>query len=65
MSKRNDRTIADRRDFLKLAGLGTVVGGAALVTGQSAAKATEELVENEAGYRETDHVKKTYDLARF
>lgn len=65
MSKRKDRTNADRRDFLKLAGLGTVVGGAALVSGQRAAKATEELAEKETGYRETDHVKKTYDLARF
>ena len=55
---------ANRRDFLKLASLGTVTGGAALVAGTSA-KADETEIEKGSGYRETEHVKTYYNLARF
>ncbi|MBZ0215562.1 MAG: twin-arginine translocation signal domain-containing protein [Fimbriimonadaceae bacterium] len=65
MSKSDDRKIADRRDFLKLAGLGTVVGGAAFVTGKASVEAAENTADGKTGYRETDHVKTTYELARF
>ncbi len=65
MSKREKRSIAGRRDFLKFAGLGTIAGGAALVTGQDVAEASESLSDSDGGYRETDHVKKAYELARF
>jgi len=53
-----------RRDFLKLAGLGTLAGGAALATTGEKAEAAET-GEKGAGYRETDHVRTYYKLARF
>jgi hypothetical protein len=54
----------DRRGFLKLAGLGTVASGAALVSG-SAEAARAPTPETGAGYRETEHVKTYYATARF
>jgi len=55
----------DRRDFLKLAGVGAVAGGAAALGASKKAKA--EAAERPAtrGYRETDHVRKFYRTARF
>lgn len=64
MSKTETDIGTDRRSFLKLAGLGTVAGGAALVSGGKSAEAAES-AKSETGYRETDHVKAYYDLARF
>lgn len=61
----SDKAKAGRREFLKLAGIGAVTGGAALAMGQEAAKADEALSETSAGYRETEHVKTYYKLARF
>jgi anaerobic selenocysteine-containing dehydrogenase len=57
---------AQRRDFLKLAGLGTLAGAAAAAGGtpRKAVAATAKPA-TDAGYRETDHVKKAYELARF
>ena len=52
-----------RRDFLKLAGLGTLASGATLVAGE--ADASEAADANGTGYRETDHVRKVYETARF
>jgi hypothetical protein len=65
MKKEQEATAAKRRDFLKLAGLGSVtaVAGAALVAVPVEAK--EEPSAGGAGYRETAHVKKVYELARF
>lgn len=60
-----DRSGTDRRDFLKLASLGTVAGGAALVLGEDAEAATAAADVPGAGYRETAHVRAYYDLARF
>ena len=60
-----DRTGRDRRDFLKLASLGTVAGSAALVLGEAAEAATPSAEAPGAGYRETAHVRTYYDLARF
>jgi hypothetical protein len=54
----------DRRGFLKFAGLGTVAGGAALVTG-SAEPAQAAKPAHGQGYRETEHVKTYYATARF
>ena len=53
--------VEDRRAFFK-AGAGAVAGGAAMMVG-SAAKAGP-ISPTEAGYRETDHVKRYYDSAR-
>lgn len=65
MSSQKDRTDTDRRGFLKLAGLGTVVGGVALVAGEEAAKAATATPSKGSTYRETDHVKTFYETARF
>jgi len=64
MAKNETDTGTDRRSFLKLAGLGTVAGGAALVAGDKTADAAEA-AKPQTGYRETDHVKTYYELARF
>lgn len=53
-----------RRDFLRMAGLGTLAGGAALATGKSTAEAAETGAKG-TGYQETDHVRTYYKLARF
>lgn len=55
----------DRRGFLRLASLGTVAGGAALVTGATAETAQAATPERGQGYRETEHVKTYYASARF
>ncbi len=54
----------DRRGFLKLAGLGTVTGGAAVVTGGKV-EAADVADTKSSGYRLTDHVKRVYETARF
>ena len=64
MSAKRDGANDARRDFLKLAGLTAVTGGALTASGKSAA-ASEIPVEGATGYRETDHVKTYYKLARF
>ena len=63
MTEKKTVVETDRRDFLKLAGLGTVAGGAALVSGTESSEAA--VSENDAGYRETEHVKTYYETARF
>jgi len=65
MVSQKDRTDTDRRGFLKLAGLGTVVGGVALVAGETAAKAATAKPSKGSAYRETEHVKTYYETARF
>lgn len=59
-----DKSVEGRRDFLKLASLGTVLGGAAAVVG-GGAQAAETIGETGSGYRESAHVKTYYDSARF
>ena len=59
-----EKGIEKRRDFLKLASLGTVLGGAALATGESAL-ASETVDVAGSGYRVTAHVKTYYDSIRF
>jgi len=54
-----------RRHFLKLAGLSAASGGAALTLGKDDAVASEAEADGASGYRETDHVKTYYKLARF
>lgn len=62
-----ERKTADRRSFLKLAGAGVVGGSAAAVAAvsgsQSADAASDEVAEGQL-YRETEHVKRFYALAR-
>lgn len=59
-------TASDRRRFLKLAGAGVVGGTAAAVsvaTGGAPAQA-ETAADPDALYRETEHIKRYYQLAK-
>ncbi len=65
MSKRDKDGASNRRDFLKLAGLGTVAGGAALASGGKPAEAAVLRADGSRGYSESEHVKTYYKLAKF
>jgi hypothetical protein len=66
MSKKKEKGAeTSRRDFLRIAGIGTVTGGAALAVGGKSAEAAEARADGSLGYRETEHVKTYYKLARF
>ena len=65
MTAKCDRANADRRSFLKLAGVGAVSGGVALVSGKKVAEASTTADESGRLYKQTDHIKTYYDLARF
>lgn len=60
----SEKIETDRRGFLKLAGLGTAAGGAAIASTVVPA-AAEEAKAKSTGYRETEHVKTFYKTARF
>jgi hypothetical protein len=64
MSDERDRDQAKRRDFLKLMGIGGIAGATALANGGPPTEAAEKAV-SEIGYRETAHVRKFYETARF
>jgi len=63
-TKKEETAIADRRGFLKLAALGAVGGGAAAAAGAGAASAAAKPEAKGQLYRETEHVRKYYELAR-
>ncbi len=66
MAEKTERKAAGRREFLKLASLGTVVGGAGLLLQDAPAEAAEaKSAKAGKGYQETPHVKAFYDSARF
>ena len=65
MKEKCDRAKADRRGFLKLAGVGAVTGGVALVSGKGVAEASTTADDTGRLYKETDHIKTYYELARF
>jgi membrane-bound lytic murein transglycosylase len=68
MSEKKKKKAIGRRDFFKKAGLGAGAVGAAAVglsTEDSAAAETTKAAPGKAGYSETAHVKKYYELARF
>jgi len=56
--------VTRRRDFLKLAGFGSLSGAAVVAAGVAPAEAAAEPPQGD-GYRESAHVKKVYELARF
>ncbi len=67
MSEKKEVRLVDRRNVFRKVGLGAGALGVAAV-GLSASKAKAESAKSPskgAGYRETDHVKKYYELARF
>lgn len=67
MKEKKQKGSVGRRDFFKKAGLGAGVAGMAAVgLGAEQSKAAETTgTSGSAGYRETAHVKKYYELARF
>lgn len=66
MSRKNEKGAdTSRRDFLRIAGIGTVTGGAALAAGAKPAQASETRADGSLGYRETEHVMTYYKLAKF
>ena len=65
-TKKDKAPKSDRRDFLKLAGVGAVAGGAAALGGTKKAQAAAAAdAPSGGGYRETEHVRKFYRSARF
>jgi len=55
-----------RRDFIRTVGIGAVAGvGAAVVGGTDDAEAKAPAPTTKGRYRETDHVRRVYDLSRF
>ncbi len=68
MKDRKEVTSLGRRDFFRKAGLGAgAVGSVAVGLGGAKAQAGQpgERSVGSVGYRETKHVKKFYELARF
>lgn len=63
--KKEDKRIA-RRELFKLAGLGSIAGAAVVAGTTREAKADNaDAGTRGSGYRETDHVKTYYTLAKF
>ena len=57
---------AGRRSFLSLAGASAVAGGAVIASGGTPAEASEVAEGQDTKlYRETDHVRRVYELSRF
>lgn len=65
MSKSKAGSATDRRSFLKLAGLGTAAGAAALAAAPKPVRAVAADRPEGAGYRETEQVRAYYASARF
>lgn len=65
MSEQGERPAAKRRTFLKLLGLGGATGAAALASGGTATGDSSEPKQHETGYRESAHVRKFYETAKF
>ncbi len=63
---KKEKQLPSRRDFLKTAGMGAgvaAVAGAVLSPAEAMAK--PNLQDNKStGYRETEHIRKYYELAR-
>lgn len=54
-----------RRDFLTVAGVGVGAVGVAVLAGSASAPAAAAAAKPDSGYRETEHVRRFYQLARF
>jgi hypothetical protein len=64
MSEQADRLVAKRREFLKLLGMGGAAGAALAAAGAAPSEAAAP-AQPETGYRETAHVRKFYETAKF
>ena len=65
MTERQERIKARRREFLRLMGVGGIAGAASLATGGKAPIVASDAKPANPGYRETAHVKKYYETAKF
>lgn len=65
MGDKKSEIRSNRRDFLRLAGLGATAGAVAAATGAGTGEAEAAEPSGSAGYRETTHVKQYYKLASF
>jgi hypothetical protein len=65
MTDRDKKEKQSRRAFFKTVGLGAGAAGALAVTGGGDAKADAARPDGSPGYRETEHVKRVYQLSRF
>ena len=65
MDDRKDAKIMERRGFFKMVGRGAVAGAATLANAPREAAAKAATNASGSGYRETELVKKYYDLAKF
>jgi hypothetical protein len=63
MKQAKKEAVTDRRSFLKLAGASAAAGGAAVMTGETPAQAGEAKTKQSL-YRETEHIRRYYELAR-
>lgn len=54
-----------RREFFKTAGLGAAAGVAAGHVSEPAPAQAADAAPQSQGYRETDHVKRYYELSKF
>lgn len=65
MKTRTEKQRVARRDLLKIAGLGGVAGAAAIASASGGAEAASAKDAKGSGYRETEHVRTYYELAKF
>jgi hypothetical protein len=56
--------VTDRRGFLKLAGATAAAGGATGLASEAKADARQEGKSKPTLYRETEHIRRYYELAR-
>ncbi|MDX2288268.1 MAG: formate dehydrogenase [Hyphomicrobiaceae bacterium] len=67
MTRDDDVLKSDRRGFLRLAGVGVVGGSAAAVTTvvDAVAAPAVDPQPTSGSYRETEHIRRYYELAKF
>ena len=65
MDARKDAKTMERRGFFKMVGLGAVAGAATLANTPREAEASTATDASGSGYRETELVKKYYELSKF
>ena len=65
MDDKKDAKVIARRGFFKAVGLGAVAGAATLANPSREAEAKTAEGASGKGYRETELVKKYYELAKF
>jgi len=66
MTKQTEKVELDRRGFLRAVGVGAGAAAATAVVASTAVTAAEpKAASSGAGYHETDHVRRVYELARF